>query len=130
MNGPLIARSGELVVLLAITLNITCLGANKRSRAFNAQFETVWTAAVDVAHEAFLPDRTSKADGRLRFRTGPFRGYRFEVVIVGAGAGKTRVEMELLTNLYRVEKGEKDAWRRGDQYLRLLAERLHQSGQR
>jgi hypothetical protein len=36
------------------------------------------------------------------------------VFIVDAGSGKTRVELELRTNLRGIEK---DAWRNGDRYL-------------
>ena len=42
-------------------------------------------------------------------------------MIVEAGAGKTRVELELRTNLRGIEK---DAWRNADRYLTLIAQRL------
>jgi hypothetical protein len=103
------------------------LGAGKKSRVFNSRYETVWTAAVDVAKEGFLPDMTSREEGKLRFRTGPLRKYRFEVVIVDVGSGKTRADVELLTNLAQIEK---DAWRSGDRYLTLLAQRLQQGGRK
>ena len=108
-------------VALAVIFAVSGLGGTKKARVFNARFEAVWTAAVEVAKDAFLPDKTSREEGKLRFRTGPFRGYRFDVVIVDAGGGKTRVELELRTNLYGVHK---DAWRSGDRYLNLLAQRL------
>ena len=101
------------------------LASNRKSRVFNAQFEAVWTAAAEVAKDAFLTDHTSKEQGRLRFRSGPFRGYRFEVVVVDAGAGRTRVELELRTNLRGIEK---DAWRNADRYLTLIAQRLQRGG--
>ena len=45
--------------------------------------------------------------------------------IVDAGSGKTRVELELRTNLRGIEK---DAWRNGDRYLGLLAQKLQRGG--
>jgi hypothetical protein len=113
------------IVALAVVFAFSGLGASKKSRVFNAQFEAVWTAATEVAQDAFLADKISKGEGRLRFRSGPFRGYRFEVVIVDAGAGKTRVELDLRTNLRGIEK---DAWRNGDRYLTLIAQRLQRGG--
>jgi len=113
------------IVALAVVFAFNGLASNRKSRVFNAQFEAVWTAAAEVAKDAFLTDHTSKEQGRLRFRSGPFRGYRFEVVIVEAGAGKTRVELELRTNLRGIEK---DAWRNADRYLTLIAQRLQQVG--
>jgi hypothetical protein len=113
------------IVALAVVFTVSGLGASKKSRVFNAQFEAVWTAAAEVAKDAFLTDKTSKVEGKPRFRAGPFRGYRFEVVIVDAGAGKTRVELELRTNLRGIEK---DAWRNGDQYLTLIAQQLKRGG--
>jgi len=113
------------IVALAMVLVFNGLASNRKSRVFNAQFEAVWTAAAEVAKDAFLTDHTSKEQGRLRFRSGPFRGYRFEVVIVDAGAGRTRVELELRTNLRGIEK---DAWRNADRYLTLIAQRLQRGG--
>ena len=112
---------GAGIVVLAIVFALNGLASNRKSRVFNAQFEAVWTAAAEVAKDAFLTDHTSKEQGRLRFRSGPFRGYRFEVVIVDAGAGRTRVVLELRTNLRGIEK---DAWRNADRYLTLIAQRL------
>jgi len=112
---------GAGIVVLAIVFALNGLASNRKSRVFNAQFEAVWTAAAEVAKDAFLTDQTSKEQGRLRFRSGPFRGYRFDVMIVEAGAGKTRVELELRTNLRGIEK---DAWRNADRYLTLIAQRL------
>ena len=109
------------IIALAVVFAVSGLGSRKKSRVFNAQFEAVWTAAAGVAKDAFLADKISKEEGKLRFRSGPFRGYRFEVVIVDEGAGKTRVELELRTNLRGIEK---DAWRNGDRYLTLIAQRL------
>jgi len=109
------------IVALTMVLAFNGLASNRKSRVFNAQFEAVWTAAAEVAKDAFLTDHTSKEQGRLRFRSGPFRGYRFEVVIVDAGAGRTRVVLELRTNLRGIEK---DAWRNADRYLTLIAQRL------
>ena len=116
---------GAGIVVLAIVFALNGLASNRKSRVFNAQFEAVWTAAAEVAKDAFLTDQTSKEQGRLRFRSGPFRGYRFDVMIVEAGAGKTRVELELRTNLRGIEK---DAWRNADRYLTLIAQRLQRGG--
>ena len=113
------------IVALTMVLAFNGLASNRKSRVFNAQFEAVWTAAAEVAKDAFLTDHTSKEQGRLRFRSGPFRGYRFEVVIVDAGAGRTRVVLELRTNLRGIEK---DAWRNGDRYLTLISQRLQRAG--
>jgi len=117
-------RSAAIVALVMV-LAFNGLASNRKSRVFNAQFEAVWTAAAEVAKDAFLTDHTSKEQGRLRFRSGPFRGYRFEVVVVDAGAGRTRVELELRTNLRGIEK---DAWRNADRYLTLIAQRLQRGG--
>ena len=117
-------RSAAIVALVMV-LAFNGLASNRKSRVFNAQFEAVWTAAAEVAKDAFLTDHTSKEQGRLRFRSGPFRGYRFEVVIVDAGAGRTRVVLELRTNLRGIEK---DAWRNADRYLTLIAQRLQRGG--
>ncbi len=119
-------RSVVLIALFA-AFSAGGLGASRKSRVFNTRFETVWTAAVDVAKEGFLPEMTSREQGKLRFRTGPLRKYRFEVVIVEVGAEKTRVDVDLRTNLTQIEK---DAWRSGDRYLTLLAQRLQQGGRK
>ena len=113
------------IVALAVVFAFSGLGASKKSRVFNARFEAVWTAAVEVAKDAFLADKISKGEGKLRFRNGPFRGYHFEVVIVNAGPGKTRVALNLRTNLRGIEK---DAWRNGERYLSLIAQRLQRGG--
>jgi hypothetical protein len=113
------------IVTLAVVFAVNGLASNRKSRVFNAQFEAVWTAASEVAKDAFLADRSSKEEGKLRFRSGPFRGYRFDVVVVDAGAGKTRVELELRTNLRGIEK---DAWRNADRYLTLISQRLQRAG--
>ena len=113
--------TGVVLVALAVVFAVSGLGTDKKVRVFNSRYEAVWSAATEVAKDAFLPDRASKEEGKLRFRAGPFRGYRFEVFIVDAGSGKTRVELELRTNLRGIEK---DAWRNGDRYLGLLAQKL------
>ena len=69
--------------------------------------------------------RFQKAEGKLRFRCGPLRGYRLKAVIVEVGAGKVRVELELHTNVRGIDK---DAWRNGDRYLSLVAQRLQAGG--
>jgi hypothetical protein len=121
-----IPRSVVLVALVVV-FAVNGMGADKKARVFNARVEAVWTAAAEVAKDAFLLDKASKEEGKLRFRAGPFRGYRFEVVMVDAGPGKTRVELELRTNLRGIEK---DAWRNGDRYLNMLAQRLQQGGRK
>ena len=107
----------------------TVLAANgsgsSKNRVFNAQFEEVWSAAAAVAKDTFLADRISRAKGKLRFRFGLLRGYRFEGVIVEVGAGKARIQLELRTNLRGIDK---DAWRNGDRYLGLVAQRLQRGG--
>ncbi len=113
------------IIALTLLCAVSGVGASKKSRAFNAQLEEVWTAAAGVAKEAFLSDKSSRAEGTLRFRCGPLRGYRFEAVILHEGAGKTRVQLELKTNLRGIDK---DAWRNGDRYLSLVAQRLQRGG--
>ena len=113
------------IVALAAVCAMSGLGSSKKSRVFSSQFDAVWTAATGVAGDAFLADKTSKAEGKLRFRCGPLRGYRFEAVIVEVGGGKSRVELELQTNLRGIDK---DAWRNGDRYLSLVAQRLQRGG--
>ena len=115
------------IVALTALFAVNGLASNRKSRVFNAQFDAVWTAASEVANDAFLADRSSKAEGKLRFRSGPFRGYRFDVMVVDAGAGRTRVELELRTNLRGVEK---DAWRNAERYLTLISQRLQRGGNR
>jgi hypothetical protein len=115
-------RSFCLLPLLAAQ----AAAASRKSKIFNAGFDAVWTAAVEVARDGFLADRASRREGKLRFRTGPLRGYRFEVALTDAGGGRTRVEVEWLANYYAVHQEEKEAWRRGDRYLLLLARRLRQ----
>lgn len=116
---------GFIALLGLFTVN--GLGANRKSRVLTAEFESVWAAAVDVAEAGFLPDRIVREEGTLRFRTGPLRGYRFDVVIVDVGAGKTRLEIELRGN---APQRVKDAWRSGDRYLALVALRLQKGGRR
>jgi hypothetical protein len=125
MKAALYVRRTAAIVALAVVFAVNGPASNRKSRVFNAQFEAVWTAASEVAKDAFLADRSSKEEGKLRFRSGPFRGYRFDVVVVDAGAGKTRVELELRTNLRGIEK---DAWRNADRYLTLISQRLQRAG--
>jgi hypothetical protein len=121
------ARIQRCVGILALGAVFAASGSatSKKSRVFNAQFEEVWSAAAGVAKDTFLADRISKAEGKLRFRCGLLRGYRFEAVIVEVGAGKARMELELRTNLRGIDK---DAWRNGDRYLGLVAQRLQRGG--
>lgn len=111
-------------ITLAVLFAAAAPAENRKSRVFDAQFDRVWTAGVEVAREAFprtaFPNRRQ---GTLRFRTGPFKGQGFEVVLHDAGGGKTRVELEL-----RNPHG-RHAWRDGERYLTLLGEKIA-AGQR
>ena len=107
--------------VLALVLTLPAWGGDRKSRVFDQQYDAVWTAASDVAREAFLYDEGSPREGRLGFRAGPLRGYRFHVEVTQTGPGRTRVELELRTNLRVVQK---DAWRNGHRYLDLIAQRL------
>jgi hypothetical protein len=93
------------ILALAALLAKSGLGSSKKSRVFNAQFEEVWSAAAGVAKDAFLADRISRTEGKLRFRCGPLRGYRFEAVIVEVGAGKARVDFGTASALARSYPG-------------------------
>ena len=86
------------IIALAALSAASGLGSSKKSRVFNAQFEEVSSAAAGVAKNAFLADQISRAEGKLRFRCGPFRGYRFEAFIVEVGAGKARAQLVLRTH--------------------------------
>ena len=129
MSGaPLISRAVAFAALV-VTFGVNGLGADKRAHVFNSGFEAVWAAAVDVAKGGFLLDKISKEEGRLRFRTGPLRVYRFEVAITDVGGGKTRVELELRSNRYSLPAVSKEAWRNGNRYLTLLGNKLdHRAG--
>ena len=117
---------------LAMATVLACLAVSsafaaeisKRTRAFNSSADTVWAAALDVAKQEFLLERTISKESKLRFRAGPLRRYRFEVALLSAGGRKTRVEIELRTNVYGMDK---DAWRYGDRYFTLLTQRLNKS---
>jgi len=110
--------------LLALILATPAAGAAKKSRVFDAGYEQVWMAGVEVAKEAFYHAEIPRQEGRLRFRTGVFRGYRFDVGFFHLGPGKTRVEMELRADPGVLESFSKDAWRHGDRYLQLVGERV------
>ena len=53
------------IVALAVLFVVNGLASNRKSRVFNAQFDAVWTAASEVANDAFLADRTSKAGRQI-----------------------------------------------------------------
>ena len=116
-------------VALTLTFVTASLGGGKNSRLFHAEFEQVWTAGVEVAKEAFYDTDITSPEGRLRFLTGVFRGYRFEVSFINIGPGKTRVEMVLRTNPYVSQLFRRDAWRHGNRYLQLIGEKIRR-GQR
>ena len=106
------------------------MGACKKSRVFHAEFEQVWTAGVGVAKEAFYHTDIPNREGKLRLRTGVFRGYCFGVGFFDLGPGKTRVEMELRTNGRVLELSCRDAWRHGNRYLQLIGERIKRGSQK
>jgi hypothetical protein len=125
MTAPL--RRALAWTALALTFAAAAQGPSKKSRVFDAGFERVWTAGLEVATEAFLMTDAPRHGGTLRFRTGPLRGYRFEVVVVDLGRGKTRVQVELRSNYYVTEPVGKDGWREGDRYLKLLGEKVQRA---
>ena len=57
-----------VLVALAVVFAVSGLGTDKKVRVFNSPYEAVWSAAAEVAKDAFLPDRASKEEGKLRFR--------------------------------------------------------------
>jgi len=117
----------RLRVLASITVTVLFAAAapaeDRKSRVFDARFDQVWTAGVEVAREAFPRAAFPNRQGTLRFRTGPFRGQGFEVTLLDLGGGKTRVELELR------KRHSRHAWRDGNRYLTLLGEKLA-AGQR
>ncbi len=121
MTLAMLRRVIHISVLLLLC-SVSAAAAGNRARVFSARFDAVWTAADSVAKDAFLLDHSSREKGLLRFRAGPFRGYRFEVGVVESAPGKTRVQLELKTNLRGIEK---DAWRNADRYLDLISKRLN-----
>lgn len=110
------------VIVLIFARNGLC--AESKVRVFDSPFELVWSAAVDVASERFIPEKISKGERLLRFRTGPFNGYRFDVVIAQRGEERTRVEIGLRTNYYAIHATRRDAWGHGNVYLKMLRQRL------
>ena len=110
-------------ITLAVLVAAAAPAENRRSRVFDARFDQVWTAGVEVAREAFPRTAFPNRQGTLRFRTGPFKGQGFEVVLLDVGGGKTRVELQLRNPHSR------HAWRDGDRYLTLLGEKIA-AGQR
>jgi hypothetical protein len=103
------------------------LGADRKSRVFHAGYEQVWTAGVEVAKEAFYQVDTTKQEGKLRFRTRPYGGYRFRVSFIDLGGGKTNIQMELRANYNAVDHQDRDGWRHGRRYLKLLGNKVQQS---
>jgi len=126
IDARFIRRGAPLIVLLLLHAANACADS-KKVRVFNGGFETVWSAAVSAASDGFLSDRVSKEQGTLRFRSGPFRAYRFEVVVIPIGPARTRVEVELRTNRYGIERG---AWRDGDRYLIMMLQRIERTGRK
>jgi hypothetical protein len=111
-----------LAALVLLTLvALPAWAGDRKSRIFNSQYDAVWAAADEVSRQAFLQDQSLPEQGRLRFRAGPLRGYRFHVEVLRTGPAQTRVEIELRTNLRVVQK---DAWRNGQRYLDLIGQRL------
>ena len=64
------------IVALAVVFTVSGLGASKKSRVFNAQFEAVWTAAAEVAKDAFLAKRCVREVARDHAGELPDRRYR------------------------------------------------------
>ena len=123
-------RRSLIWAALTLILVTASSGASKKSRVFRAEFEQVWTAGVEVAKEVFYHTDVPSRDGRLSFRTGVFRGYRFEVGFSDLGSGKTRVEMELRTNPHALAPFSRDAWRHGNRYLQLLGQKIQRGAQK
>ena len=115
----MIAHSLALSALFLISR----VEAAEIARVFNVPVEAAWPAAVTVATEAFLADRISHADHRLRLRAGPLRAYSFEISVREAGAGKTRVELTLRTPT-AIPAVRQEAQRNADRYFTLLRQRL------
>jgi len=118
---PALQRYAARFILLAALCGSSTLAAANRTRVYEARFDAVWTAADSVAKESFLLDHSSRDKGRLLFRTGPLRAYRFEVVVTEMQPGRTRVQLDLRTNLRGLEK---DAWRNAARYLDLVSRRV------
>jgi len=102
---------------------ISQVEAAETARVFNVPVEGTWAVAVAVATEAFLADRISHADHRLRLRAGPLRAYSFDVSIREAGTEKTRVELTLRAPT-AIPAVRQDAQRTADRYFTLLRQRL------
>ena len=82
-----------------------------------------------MAKEAFLADRISNDEGRLRLRAGPLRAYAFDVLVKDAGGGKTRVQMVLRT-ASTMPVVKRDAQRNAERYFGILRQRLEQQGRK
>ena len=109
------------MVALLVAASTAAAASPVKSRTFDAAPESVWAAALAVARDMFAVDRAIQEEARLLFRSGPFRGYRFEVTVVPAGPGKARVFIELKSSRPFLEKA---AQRDAERYLVLLAQRL------
>ena len=121
---PAVLRCSARLILLAALCASVSLAAGSRARVYEARFDAVWMAAHSVAQDSFLLDNSSRDKGRLLFRTGPLRAYRFEVMVTQIQSGKTRVQLELRTNLRGLEK---DAWRNAARYLDLVSKKVQGS---
>ena len=122
-------RIGQAIVTIALLLAFPFAGLTqgRKGRVFDARYDAVWSAAMDAAKEGFLPDPYFKQPGHLRFRAGSMQGYQFEVVVQDLGAGKTRVEVELRTRVYKVNR---NALRNADRYLTIVSRKLQEHGQK
>ncbi len=123
MRNEIHFRGFSFSVALAVLLAGGASGAQARSRIISADFDRVWTAAVEVAREGFQADRIDREQGKLSFRTAPFYGYRLDVGVEDLGRTKTRIVVELRRNYARKFDGG-DARRCRDRYLDMVSKRV------
>jgi hypothetical protein len=130
MRSHLSGAAMRACATAVFSLVVPLMGESASSaRVFNAPLEATWNAAVEVAGEAFLADRISNHDSRLRLRAGPLRAYAFDVLVQDAGDGKTRVGLTLRTSS-AIPAVKKDAQRNADRYFGLLRNRVEQRGRK
>jgi len=114
-----------VIAMVCIALcEAASLAAERKSRVVESGAEEVWTAAAETASQSFSLISRSERERKLRFRTGPMKGHRFEVNVIELRPGKTRIDVELLTNYYNLDAERRDAWRSGDRYLDLVKQRV------
>ena len=86
---------------VAVLFSSGVLGGQTRTRIVAADFDRVWTAAVEVAKEGYYLDKTDKRQGKLSLRTSPFYGYRLDIGFQALSRGKTRLLVEVRRNYAR-----------------------------